>query len=103
MTDKGMVVLQNSMNIEKCVPGPCIETYPTSSHDAYQAMNIKVEEDSDIQEEEEHPVPMAFIGVKVEQEVSCVSTVRKISHTTRIAYCLSCVHLCVCQYKNALL
>jgi hypothetical protein len=90
-----MVVLQNSMDFEKCVPGPCIEAYPTSSHDADQAMNIKVEKDLDIQEEEEDPAPMAFIGIKVEQEVSCVSTVRKISHSTRIACCLLCPSVCL--------
>jgi hypothetical protein len=98
-----MVVLQNCVDLERCVPGPHSEKYATFCHDANQAMNIKVEEDSDIQEEEEDPVPMAFIGIKVEQEVSCVSTVRQISHMTRIAYCLSCLHLSVSPSKNALL
>jgi hypothetical protein len=73
MADKCMVVLQNCMDLEKHVPGPCSETYPTSSCDAYQAMNIKVEEVSDVEVEEEHPVPMSFIGIKAEHEVSCMS------------------------------
>jgi hypothetical protein len=72
MTDKGMLVLQDCMDIEKCVPGPRSETYPTSSHDANQAMNIKVEEDSHIKEEED-PVPVSCEAIKAELEVSCVS------------------------------
>jgi hypothetical protein len=62
-----MVVLQ------KHVPGPCSETYPASSNDAFQAMNIKVEEGSDVEVEEKHPVPMTFVGIKAEHEVSCMS------------------------------
>jgi hypothetical protein len=61
------------MDLEKRVPGPCSETYSTSSHDAKLAMNIKVEESSDIEMEEEHPLPMSFIGIKAEHEVSHVS------------------------------
>jgi hypothetical protein len=36
-------------------------------------MNIKVEEVSDVEVEEEHPVPMTFVGIKAEHEVSCMS------------------------------
>jgi hypothetical protein len=35
-------------------------------------MNVKVEEVSDIEVEEEHPVPMTFVGIKAEHEVSCM-------------------------------
>jgi hypothetical protein len=50
MTDKGVVVLQNCMDMERCVPGSHSETYPTSSHDADQAIStIKVEEVSGVQ------------------------------------------------------
>jgi hypothetical protein len=73
MADKYMMVLQNCMDLEKRVPAPCSEPYPPSSHDANLAMNIKVEEVSDIEVEEEHPVPMSFIGIKAEHEVSYVS------------------------------
>jgi hypothetical protein len=73
MADRGIVVLQNCIDLEKHVPGPCSETYPASSCDANQAMNIKVEEISDIEAEEEDPLPMTFIGIKAEHEVSCLS------------------------------
>jgi hypothetical protein len=73
MADKCTVVLQNCMDLQKHVPGTCNVTYPASSHDANQAMNIKVEEVSDVEMEEEHPVPMTFVGIKAEHEVSCMS------------------------------
>jgi hypothetical protein len=74
MADKCMVVLQDRVDLEKRVPpAPCSETYPTSTHDANLAMNIKVEEASDIEVEEEHPLPTSFIGIKAEHEVSCMS------------------------------
>jgi hypothetical protein len=72
MTDEGMVVLQNCVDMERCVPGPHSETHPTSSHDANQVMNIKVENVSDMQEEGEDPVPISYKAVKAEREVSCV-------------------------------
>jgi hypothetical protein len=81
MTDKGVVVLQNCMNMERCVPGSHSETYPTSSHDAYQAMNIKVEDVSGVQEEDEDPAPISYEEIKAEHEVSCVSTTNQISCT----------------------
>jgi hypothetical protein len=73
MADRGIAVLQNCMDLQKHVPGPCSETYQPSSCDANQAMNIKVEEVSDVDVEEERPVPMAFVGIKAEHEVSCMS------------------------------
>jgi hypothetical protein len=83
VTSKSMLTLQNSRDFEKCMPG---ETYPTASHDASRAMNIKAEDVSDAEVGEEHPVPMTFVGVKSEHEVSCmsVSTVRHILRTTQI-------------------
>jgi hypothetical protein len=65
-----MVVLQNYTDLEKHAPGPCSETYPSSSHDANHPMNIKVEGVSDVEVEEEHPVQMTLIGIKAEHEVS---------------------------------
>jgi hypothetical protein len=44
----------------------------SSSHDGDQAVNIKVEEVSDV-EDEEDPVPMTFVEIKVEHEVSLMS------------------------------
>jgi hypothetical protein len=72
MADKYMMVLQNCMDLEKRVLAPCSETYPVSSRDANQDINIKVEEVSDVEVEEEHPMPMSFIGIKAEHQVSCV-------------------------------
>jgi hypothetical protein len=68
-----VLVLQNCLDIEKRAPGPYSDTYAASSHDANQPMNIKVEEVSDVEGEEKHRVPMAFVGIKAEHEVSCMS------------------------------
>ncbi|XP_023704286.1 zinc finger protein isoform X8 [Cryptotermes secundus] len=59
---------ENCMDLQKHVPGPCNETHPSSSPDANQAMNVKVEEVSDVEVEEERPVPMTFVGIKAEHE-----------------------------------
>jgi hypothetical protein len=62
-------MLQNSTTLEKDVMGPCGETYPTSDG-VNQAMNIKTEEVSDTEEEEEDPpLPMTFVEIKAEPEV----------------------------------
>jgi hypothetical protein len=71
MINKDVMVLQNYTNLEKVVLSPCGETYPVSD-DADQAMNIKAEEVSDIDEEED-PVPVTFPKIKAEPEVSCMS------------------------------
>jgi hypothetical protein len=42
-----------------------------SPHDGDQTVNIKVEEVSDV--EDEDSVPMTFVEIKVEHEVSCVT------------------------------
>jgi hypothetical protein len=65
-----MLVLQDCAHSQEDVPGSCTETYSTSSHDANQAINIKVEDVSDV-EEEENPVPISFPGIKAEHAVSC--------------------------------
>jgi hypothetical protein len=72
MTDKDMLVLQDCAHSQEDVPGSCIETWPASSHDAFQAINLKVEEVSDV-EEEENPVPISFPRVKAEHAVSSFS------------------------------
>jgi hypothetical protein len=69
--------LQNLVDLDK-VGGLCSETCQASSRDAYQAVSIKAEVFSDA-EEEEYAVPLTFVGIKVEPEVSCVSN-RWISH-----------------------
>jgi hypothetical protein len=72
MTDNGMVVLQDSLDSQKDEPGSHSEACPSWSHDVDQAVNIKVEEFSDIDDGED-PVPMTVIGIKAEHEVSCMS------------------------------
>jgi hypothetical protein len=66
MTNKDMMVLQNRSNSEMKVQDSCDETNPTS-RDASQAINIKVEEHSDA-EEEAGPVPISFRKIKAEPE-----------------------------------
>jgi hypothetical protein len=66
-----LAVLQNLDDSEN-VRSLCSETCPASSHDAYQAINIKAEVLSDV-EEEEDPLAVTSPGIKAEPEVSCVS------------------------------
>jgi hypothetical protein len=65
-----LVVLQKLTDSEN-VQGPCTKICPASSHDVYQAISIKAEVLSDV--EEEDPVPITFPGIKAEPEVSCFS------------------------------
>jgi hypothetical protein len=65
-----LVVLQNLTDSEN-VQSLCTEMCPASSHDAYQAINIKAEVLSDAEEEDPHA--KTFPGIKAEPEVSCVS------------------------------
>jgi hypothetical protein len=71
MTDMSLVVLQDCMDLEKAALGSCSETCPASSHDADQAMDMKVEQVSDV-EEEGDPVQITFPGIKAELQVSCI-------------------------------
>jgi hypothetical protein len=64
-----LVVLQNPTDSEN-VRGLCTEICPKSSHNTYQAINIKAEVLSDV-EEEEDPLAKTFPGgIKAEPEVS---------------------------------
>jgi hypothetical protein len=71
MIDKDVIVLQNHTNSEMEVQDPCDETNATS-HEESQAINIKVEEFSDA-EEEADPMPIPFLEIKAEPEVRCMS------------------------------
>jgi hypothetical protein len=73
--------------------GPYGETYP-AYHDGSQAMNVKAEEVSDA-EEEEDPVPITFPEIKAEPQVSFMCTVGRITQICRSAACLSDLHLCL--------
>jgi hypothetical protein len=59
------------MDLEKCVTGPYSDTYLKSSLIVNRAMNIKVKDVSDIQEEE-HPVPIPYPALNAELEMSCM-------------------------------
>jgi hypothetical protein len=71
MIDMGCFVLQNPTDFEM-IPGMCAEECPASSDDSHPAISIKDEVLSDA-EEEKYPVPVAFVGIKGEPEVSYVS------------------------------
>jgi hypothetical protein len=62
-----MVVLQNYMESLKVVPGSCSQT----SHDENQFINIKAEDVTDFQEEEDSFI-ITFPVIKAEREVSCM-------------------------------
>jgi hypothetical protein len=54
------------------VPGLCSEPCPSPSPDGNGGINIKTEEVSDVKVEDD-PVPISFIQIKAEREVSCMS------------------------------
>jgi hypothetical protein len=71
MIAKNVIFLQNCKNTVMELRDPCDEPNPTSS-DASQAINIKIEEISNA-EEEVGPVPISFPKIKAEPEVRCMS------------------------------
>jgi hypothetical protein len=71
MTDAALLVLQNPADLEK-VRGLCSEISPAASHDVYQPISIIADALSD-GEQEKYPVPLTFVGIKAEPEVSWVS------------------------------
>jgi hypothetical protein len=71
VTDKGMTVLQNWLDSQKNLPGLHSETCASSSLSGVQAVDIKAEEISDIEDTKDH-VPMTIVGIKAEHEVSCM-------------------------------
>jgi hypothetical protein len=70
MTDKGMLILQDCTHSQEHVLGSYIDTHPPSSHNEFHTINIKVEEISDV-ELEEDPLPISFPGIEAEHAVSC--------------------------------
>lgn len=69
MNDKGMLVLQACVDSQKYIPGSSLETRP-AYYDADHSINMKVEEVSDV-EEEEDPLQISFPGTEAEHAVSC--------------------------------
>ena len=69
---KSLMVLQSHVGVPKDEPGSCDEAYVTSSDDGNQVIDIKVEEDSDVKEENDsEQIKSSETGT--ESEVSCVS------------------------------
>jgi hypothetical protein len=67
-----MAVLKNCMDLLKVVPGSYSETCLTSSHVGNQVTDIKVEDVTDILEEDD-PISTTLPVIKAEHEVSCRS------------------------------
>jgi hypothetical protein len=83
------------LDSQKDVPGSRSDACASSHHDGDQAVNIKVEELSDM-EDEQDPAPMTFVEIKAEHEVSFISllcTVRPVSQPE------VSVLLCICDTK----
>jgi hypothetical protein len=70
MINKDTMILQDTMGLSQAGPDSCSETSLTSSHDGNQLVSIKVEEGTDIQEEED-PLLITFPVTKAELWVSC--------------------------------
>jgi len=69
---KSLMVLQSHMDIPKDEPGSCGEACVTSSDDGNQVIDIKLEEDSDVKEENDlEQIKSPVTGT--ESEVSCMS------------------------------
>jgi hypothetical protein len=66
------MVLQNCVDSLRSGPVSCSETCLRSSDDRNEIMDIKVEEATDIKEEE-HPEPIPFQTIKTEPEVRFMS------------------------------
>jgi len=70
------VDLHNSVNVQTVVRASYSEMYVTSFQDGSEAMDIKVEEVTDVKEEDEEgedPLAVTCSTSDAEQEVSCVS------------------------------
>jgi len=74
---EGVVGLQSYMDILKSEPGSSIGTCQMSSDDGNQFVGIKVEDVTDVKEEED-PGPATSTGIKSEPAVSCMSVCTEI-------------------------
>jgi hypothetical protein len=90
ITDQVMVVLQDCLESQKYIHTSCSHRVAcaSSSYDADQAVNLKVEEFSDV---EVRKVPVTVEELKAEHEVSCmtVSTVRLMSGIQDLTFSFS--------------
>jgi hypothetical protein len=85
MIDKGMVILQSCMDLQKVGSHSYSETCLTSFHVGNQVTYMKVEDVTDIQEEDD-PLSTALPVIKTEYEVSCMSAC---PDTQNCLFCLS--------------
>jgi predicted transcriptional regulator len=95
MIDRGAVLSQNCMDLQKDIQGFCSEMCSTS-RDASQIISPKVKDVSDT-EEEEVALALRYLGIKAEHAVIlclCV-TCRQISQIYKIACYLSHLHVSV--------
>jgi hypothetical protein len=86
MTDNGVVVLQNCMDLPKLVPDSCSETSQTSLCDGNEAMVVKVEDGTDILVQEEKD-PLLIHEVSCEGVIACTAPpppIQKVSHSHQI-------------------
>jgi hypothetical protein len=88
MINKGTVVLHSCVDLQRVVPAPYSEMCVTSFQDVSEVMAIKVEEVTEVKEEQEDPLTITCPALDVEQEVSCVS-VCTLLHTFPRQICLA--------------
>jgi hypothetical protein len=89
-----MVVLQNCMDILHSEPGPCSDIFQMSCDNGNQVVGIKVEEVTDLKEEEDLWATTST-GIETEAAVSCVC-IACCSHCTDIQNFLSIDVFSVC-------
>jgi hypothetical protein len=93
--DKVMVILQISTDVLKVEPGLYSETRLASSYDGYEATDIKVEQISD-KEDDEDPVPVIYPAVKDKHKVSCMLVCPLLDIFIDIQNCLFAVIISLC-------
>jgi len=72
MIDNDMLILQNCMDFLKVKLGSCSETCLSSSHNENEVVDIKDEDCSVGEGEEEDPLPIPFAPMNPEYDVSFV-------------------------------
>jgi hypothetical protein len=83
MTDHGVMMLQNCMDLAKDAPGVRSETCPAYSHEETGDIIIKVEVISDV-EVEVDPVSISLPGAKSECGVSWIICVPTLNETLSV-------------------
>ena len=82
---EGVVVLQNCLDILKSEPGSIIDTCQVSCDDGNQIVGIKVEDVTDVKEEED-PWPATSTAITTEPAVSRMCVYRGLCTLDRIQY-----------------